>query len=341
MTKYILTSPTGNLGSRVLASIIEHNLIPLSDLTLTTSASAPTDDSAPPRVPLAAKHNIPILYGVDFTKSAQEIALSFEEADVLFLSSYPSPSVERWQYHKNAIDAAILARVKCVAYTSLMFGGESGRESVCGVMQAHLKTIDHLEQTRDKARADGQEFDFIVLREGIYAESWWLYEGYQPRVLTTAAGGDKGEMTWVIPNDGKAAWVTWDDLGEGTAKVLADHQQYLGHSLRLTGPRATSLNDIARMVEQETGWTINVQLVGREEAKRHHVEKKSAGEGGDWVIESWSGWYDGLKAGECEVVDPLLENLLGRPPRGIEEIKSDLFKVHDRNGIVNEKVEGT
>ena len=341
MPKYILTSPTGNLGSRVLASILQHELIPTSDLTVTTSAPPPADASAPPRVPLAAKHNIPILYGVDFTKSAQEIALSFEGADVLFLSSYPSPSVERWQYHKNAIDAAILAHVKCVVYTSLMFGGESGRESVCGVMQAHLKTIDHLEQVREKAKDDGQVFDFIILREGIYAESWWLYAGYQPKTLTKAAGGEKGEMTWVVPNDGKVAWVTWEDLGVGTAKILADHQSYLGQSLRLTGPRATRLSDIARMLEEETGFTVNVRFVGREQAKRYHLDKMSAGGGGDWVIESWSGWYDGLQAGECEVVDPLLESLLGRPPRGIEEMKSSLFKMHDGHGVENAQAEGT
>ena len=143
------------------------------------------------------------------TKSATDIAPSLEGGDVLFLSSYPSPSVDRWLYHKNAIDAAVLAGVKCVVYTSLMFGGETGRESVCGVMKAHLKTIDYLEKVRDSARGDGRVFDFVVVREGIYAESWWLYAGYQPKVLTKAAGGEKGEMEWVIPNDGKVAWVTW------------------------------------------------------------------------------------------------------------------------------------
>ena len=260
---------------------------------------------------------------------------------MLFLMSYPSPSVERWLYHKNAIDAAILARVKCVVYTSLMFGGESGRESACGVQQAHIKTIGYLEQVREKAREDGQEFDFIVVREGIYAESWWLYAGYQPRFLTKAAGGEMGEMTWVIPNDGKVAWVTWDDLGEGTAKILADYQKYLGQTLRLTGPKTTSISDVAKILEKETGWNVDMEFVGAEEAMRYHVDKKSAGEGGDWVIESWSGWFEGLKNGECEVVDPLLENLIGRSPRGIEDMRSTLFEVHDGDGVVKEKVEGS
>ena len=42
-------------------------------------------------------------------------------------------------------------------------------------------------------------------------------------------------------------------------------------------------------------------------------------------MESWVGWFDGIKAGECEVVDPLLEQILGRQPKGIEECAGDFF----------------
>jgi hypothetical protein len=34
-----------------------------------------------------------------------------------------------------------------------------------------------------------------------------------------------------------------------------------------------------------------------------------------------------LKDGECEVVDPLLRELLGRRPKGIEETRKQLIKV--------------
>lgn len=334
MTKFILTSPTGKLGSRVLSSVIKDALISPTDLIVTTSSIAPNSSAnnttpGPPSLQLASEQEIPVRYGVDFTQAPDKIAPAFEGGDVLFLSSYPSPSIERWNYHRNAIDAAVLAGITCVVYTSLMFGGDDGRSSVAGVMQAHLQTIDYLEQVRSKLRSNGNQFDFIVVREGIYAESWWLYCGFQPQRLTRDQLNDDGELDFIVPNDGKVAWVTWDDLGEGTARIIADYKRYLGQSLRLTGSRATKLTDITRMVSEVTGWKVHLKEVGKAEAERYHNQRNSAGEGGEWVIESWVGWFDALKDGECEIVDPLLEELLGKEVKGIEELKEDLFKVDE------------
>jgi NAD(P)H dehydrogenase (quinone) len=324
MTKFILTSLTGKLGSRVFTAVVKHSLIQPADIILTTSSAEPTSGETPEKLRLASQHGIPVRYGVSFSQSPEDIAPSFQGGDVLFLSSYPSPSIERWNYHRNAIDAAIIADVKCIVYTSLMFGGEDGKKSVAGVQQAHIKTIDYLEQVRDKMRSEGRDFDFIIVREGIYAESWWLYCGYQSQRLGRDQLNKDGELDFVVPNDGKLAWVTWDDLGEGTARIVANYQQYLGQTLRLTGHETTSLSDIARMVNEITGWKVNLKEVGKQEAERYHKERNSA-EG--WVIESWVGWFDGLKQGECETVDPLLGKLIGRKVKGIEELKGELFKV--------------
>jgi NAD(P)H dehydrogenase (quinone) len=326
MTKFILTSPTGKLGSRVFIAIIKQSLISPADIILTTSSAKPTSRATPESLQLASQQGIPIRYGLSFNQSPEDIAPSFKDGDVLFLSSYPSPSIERWNYHRHAIDAAILAGVRCIVYTSLMFGGEDGRKSVAGVQQAHIKTIEYLEQVRHKVRGGGKDFEFIVVREGIYAESWWLYCGYQSQRLGRDQLNKDGELDFVVPNDGKVAWVTLDDLSVGTARIVADYQQYLGQTLRLTGQRTTSLSDIARMVNDITGWKVKLKEVGKEEAECYHKERKSAGEGADWVIESWVGWFDGLKDGECEVVDPLLGNLIGREVKGIEELKGQLFK---------------
>ena len=218
-----------------------------------------------------------------------------------------------------------------------MFGGETGLQSVCGVQQAHIKTISYLQNGREKTRGEGREFDFIVVREGIYAESWNLYAGFQPKHLTKAVGGEKGDMQWVIPNDAKISWVSWDDLGEGTATIIADYKKYLGRTLGLTGPRVTSIRNVADILEVETGWKVDFREVGAEEARKYHTEHKSAGEGGDWIVKSWSGWFEGLKNGECEVVDPLLGELLGRPPRGIEEIGGVLFRIQDTEDVPTSK----
>ncbi|EXJ63102.1 hypothetical protein A1O7_03547 [Cladophialophora yegresii CBS 114405] len=300
----VLTGTSGNLGSRVLDTLLRQKLIPPSQLIISTSN--------PSKVPPAAKEaGIEIREG-DFT-SPDSLSSSFKGADALFLVSYPSPSVDRWLHHKAAIDTAKAAGVKTIIYSSLMFGGKTGMDSIAGVQQAHIKTIEYLTKTG---------LQYVIVREGIYAESWWLYAGFQPQ---TFKKGDTSEITFVIPNDGPVSWVTWDDLGEATAKILQNYEGYLGQTLNLTGPRATSISDVAKIVEKCTGRKVKVNIVGRQEAERYHKENKSVPESGFWVIESWAGWHDGIANGETATVDPLIEDILGRAPRGIEEVADSLF----------------
>lgn len=301
----VLTGTTGHLGSRVLNALLDLNLIPSSELIISSSN--------PDKVSSRAKDaGIEIRKG-DFT-SSESLSSSFQGADTLFLVSFPSPAVDRWLHHKRAIDAAKASGVKTIIYTSLMFGGETGLQSIAGVQQAHIKTIEYLLQSG---------LPHVIIREGIYAESWWLYAGYQSQTFTK---DDQSSLRFVIPNDGPVAWVSWDDLGEGTARILADHQQYVGQTLRLTGPNAVTISDVASIVEKHTGRKVEVHVVGREEAERYHkFEKKSLPQQSFWVLESWAGWHDGLAKGEAATVDPFLETLLGRKPRGIEEIAGTLF----------------
>lgn len=222
--------------------------------------------------------------------------------------------MERWVHHKTAIDAAKKAGIKLVVYTSLMFGGETGMKSVAGVQQAHIKTVEYLQQSG---------LEYVVLREGIYAESWWLYAGFQSQQLKK---GDTDPITFVIPSDGPVAWVSWDDLGEGTAKILtrlaSGEREWIGRTLDLTGPRTNTITDIARLLEEYTGRTVDVKLVGAEDAKRYHLED---GKKEDWLVSSWVGWFEGIKEGECAVVDPLLGEVLGREVGGMGECAGALF----------------
>jgi len=301
----VLTGTTGHLGSRVLDALLDLNLIPASKLIISSSN--------PEKVSSRAKDaGIEIRKG-DFT-SPESLTSSFQGADALFLVSYPSPAVDRWHHHKRAIDAAKSSGVKTIIYTSLMFGGETGLQSVAGVQEAHIKTIEYLSQSG---------LPHVIIREGIYAESWWLYAGYQSQKF---AKGEQSDLRFVIPNDGPVAWVSWDDLGEGTARILANYQRYIGQTLRLTGPKAITISDVASIVEKYSGRKVEVVLVGNEEAERYHkFEKKSLPEQSFWIIESWVGWYDALAKGETATVDPFLETLLGRKPRGMEETAGTLF----------------
>ena len=128
---------------------------------------------------------------------------AFAGADALLLVSYPSIAYDvRVNAHRAAIDAAKrTGTIKRVYYTSLAFAGDSG----AAVMRAHIDTEAYL-------KASG--LAYTILREGIYSESYPLYFGFW-----TPAEGDE---VLVPHSDGGVAWVSREDLGEGTARIMVN-----------------------------------------------------------------------------------------------------------------------
>ncbi len=120
--------------------------------------------------------------------------------------SYPSVGEERFKYHKTAIDAAKKAGVKHILYTSLTWGGPEGESSVSGVFQAHLKTTNYLKETG---------LDWTIIREPTYAHLWNNLAGFLSLDTT-------GDFDVVISNDGPHHFANRKELGEATAKIVAN-----------------------------------------------------------------------------------------------------------------------
>ncbi|GAA1323586.1 NAD(P)H-binding protein [Pseudonocardia xinjiangensis] len=305
MSRYVLTGTTGRLGSRTLRSILEKKLISPADLVISSSNPAHVP-------PIAQQHGVEIRSG-NYT-DPESLRSAFAGADVLFLMSHPDPGVQRVEFHRNAIETARDVGISTVVYSSMMFGGETGLTSVIGIQQGHIRTARYLAQSG---------MDHVIVRQGIYAQAWGYYAGFQSGVFRRA---DTQPLEWVIPHDAAIAWAALDELGEGNAAILADYRSHLGQTLRLTGPRATTISEIARLVESRTGRAVNLRLVGKQEAVRYHKERQSVPPWSfPYLEENWSAMYDGLQDGEGEVVDPLLGHLLGRPATGIEEMADELF----------------
>lgn len=281
MTRYVLTGTTGRLGSRILASLLEAGKIPPADLIVSSSS--------PARLAGLAKYGVEVRYG-DYAEPAS-LRSAFAGADVLFLMSHPDPGVGRVALHRNAVEAARAAGVGMVIYSSMMLGGETGMDSSIGIQQGHIHTMRYLAQSG---------MPHIIVRQGIYAEAWGHYVGFQAPVDAASPT----TLHWAIPEDFGIAWTSIDELGEGNAGILADHGRYIGQTLRLTGPRSTTVSEIVRLVEQRTGRPVDLRFLGEEAS---------------------FGWYRGLAAGEGEVVDPLLGRLLRCEPRGIAEMADELF----------------
>lgn len=306
-----LTSITGKLGNAVLTAIIDHKLLPSSQLVLCTSS-----DLSNPRWDTLKSQGAQ-LRKFDFNDPSPA---TFKDCTKLFLVSTPAISLDytppfpgRESVHKAAIDAALIAGVKHIYYTSLAFGPASK----AGVMRAHLRTEEYL----SKLETEGQ-CKVTVLREGLYNESWPLYLGY----FDVGPNGDERDEV-VLCGDGKVSWTSIKDLGLGTALVLSEKENvWEGRTVYLSNPpsMARSLEEVAALVSRSRGKEVKVKKVGSEEYIEYYSKmgKERA------AVEWWSSSYGALEDSECAIEDRALGKLLksrGVVPKSIEETVKEMF----------------
>ncbi|OJT13278.1 Quinone oxidoreductase 2 [Trametes pubescens] len=280
MTKYVITGATGGLGSEVFKYLLK--FVPASDIIV--SLYNPSGAT-----PLIKESGVEIRRG-DYGDPAS-LDAAFAGAHKLLIVSYPSIAYElRVQQHKNAIDAAKRAGVSRIYYTSLAFAGDS----VAAVMRAHIDTERYLKESG---------LTYTVLREGIYSESYPLYFGFFDPA--------EGKEEIVVPHsDGPVAWVTREDLGEGTAKIMA--QGGFENEIRLlSGSHSITLSEIAEKVSSLLGRTVRLVVVSEDDYVKANVGKPGP-RGEEEFLRGWATTYKALARGEAGVVDPLLQEVLGR-----------------------------
>lgn len=311
MSKLCLTSPNGKLGGAVLRNLLAYKMISPDELVLSTSSSA-----SDPKWDDLKKQGASVRQGSYDDISSMEAAL--QGCDRLFLCSTPRISMDfndasygkgREAHHFNVLEAAKRAGVKHVYYTSLGFGDDS----VSGVMAAHLRTEEKLRNQTD--------FTYTIIREGLYSESWPLYLGHS----SMDGKLDRNEIP--LAGDGAISWTAIDDLGLGTAAIIADKTgQYNNKLLTLSNMESYTLEEVASLVSQYSGKTVKIKLVDPAEHIRYYVEERGLDRG---QVEWWVKSYAALKRGECLKQDPLLQELLekyGRKPIPFKETLEKMVK---------------
>ncbi|OSC97536.1 NmrA-like family protein [Trametes coccinea BRFM310] len=293
MTKYVITGATGGLGSQVFKYLLK--LVPASDVVVSLYNPAGATQAI-------KESGVEIRRG-DYGDPAS-LDAAFAGADKLLIVSYPSIAHElRVKHHRNAIDAAKRAGVKHVYYTSLAFAGDS----VAAVMQAHIDTERYLKESG---------LTYTIVREGIYSESYPLYFGF----FNPAEGKDEV----VIPHsDGGIAWVSREDLGEGTAKLIVEGG-YENQTLLFSGSRAITLKEIAEKISGLLGRNIQLVVSTEDEYVRANVGKNGP-RGEEEFLRKWATTYKALKRGELDVVDPLLQKIVGRELKPFEATLKEML----------------
>ncbi|KAJ4287504.1 hypothetical protein N0V88_007604 [Collariella sp. IMI 366227] len=273
--------------------------------TTKSPSSADTPKRSPKPYIAAGVH----LRQASYESTPSELEAAFSGIDTLFLISYPSHvHAYRTKVQLPAVDAAKKAGVSHIFYSSLGFAGDYQFTSLAEVMQAHLDTERYLA----KLAAEDPSFTYTSVREGLYSESTPIYTAFfDPRQL------GNGEIC--IPHDGSGpgvAWVKRDELGEGTARLIAQYAQnnkvfeFVNRTVLLTGPKVWTLEETVALLAEIAGREVRIREVTVDEYVKLPQVLESFGS--EEHARTWATAWDAIKAGETAVVTSDLEKILGR-----------------------------
>ncbi|MFD2080015.1 Uncharacterized conserved protein YbjT, contains NAD(P)-binding and DUF2867 domains [Actinopolymorpha cephalotaxi] len=214
-------------------------------------------------------------------RSAVHTALEGVPA-VLMVSASETP--DRVTQHQAFVDASAAAGVEHLVYIS--FHG-AAPDCTFTLGRDHWATEQHI-------RASGLRFTF--LRDNLYAD-----------FLPAMVGDD--DVIRGPAGEGRVAAVAQDDIADAASAVLLDPGAHVGATYSLTGPRALSMDDVARTMTAELGRPVRYRNETIEEAYASR-----AGYGAPrWQVDAWVSTYTAIANGEVAGVTGDIPQLTGHP----------------------------
>lgn len=223
-----ITGATGQLGRHVLDHLLNRtsadNLVAV--VRDTTKAA-----------PIAAQ-GVEVREA-DYTDPAA-LNAAFAGVDTLLLISSNQVG-ERYNQHKNVIDAAVSNGVGHIAYTSVLHADSSPLV----LAPEHKQTEEYL---------SGVDAKTTFLRNG------WYTENYSSQIEAAKATG----KLVAAAGDGKVASATRNEYAEAAAVVLTD-ESHAGKVFELSGDYAWDFNELAAAISEITGTSVSYEPVSRDQ----------------------------------------------------------------------------
>lgn len=306
--KLAIVGASGKLGFATLNALLDHQLLAPETIVCTTSS-----ESGAKKLEGARQRGINVRSAHWDDKDSWMTAL--EGCDRLFLISSSRINKDfneaplghgREEDHFRALAAAEQVGVKHVYYTSLAFANPS----LSRVMTAHERTEEYLKSS---------PFDYTIIREGLYNESWPLYLGHYD-----LPKDDRTEI--IVAGDSQISWTSIPDLGLANALVLAaPPEEWKGKTFYLSQSKTHSMEEVAALVAKARGKGLKLRIVSRQDHERYYINERKMVKP---FIEWWSKTYDALNKNECQIQDSTLEQLLsskGLKPKPMEETVKEMF----------------
>ena len=218
---------------------------------------------------------------------------------LLMVSARENP--ERVKEHKDFLDAAKLAGVQHIVYTSF-YGADE--KATFTLSRDHAQTEAYIKKLG---------FNYTFLRDNFYLD--FLID------LALENGEIRGPA-----GRGRVSAVARKDTSRVAAEILLNPKEWENQTLNLTGPEDLSMQEIVALLSKESGKTIAYVDESVEEA--YESRKKWPAQA--WEYDAWVSTYTAIKAGEQAGVSTDVEKVLGHPASSLLDILRDRKLIEEK-----------
>ena len=228
-----------------------------------------------------------------------EVVEALKGIDVLLMVS-ARENPERVEEHKSFLDAAKLAGVQHIVYTSFYGADEKA---------TFILSRDHA-QTEAYIKKLG--FTYTFLRDNFYLD-FFIDIALENGEIRGPAGR------------GRVSAVARKDTSRVAAEILLNPKEWENQTLNLTGPEDLSMEEIVELLSKETGNAITYVDESVEEA----YESRKKWPAQTWEYDAWVSTYTAIKAGEQAGVSTDVEKVLGRPAMNLIDVLKERQLLED------------
>ena len=211
---------------------------------------------------------------------------------LLMVSARENP--ERVKEHKSFLDAAKLAGVQHIVYTS--FYGADGKATFT-LSRDHAQTEAYIKELG---------FTYTFLRDNFYLD------------LFIDIALENGEIRGPA-GSGLVSAVARKDTSRIASEILLHAKKWENQTLNLTGPEDLSMEEIVTLLSRETKQIITYVDESVEEA----YESRKKWPAQTWEYDAWVSTYTAIKVGEQAGVSTDVEKVLGYPASSLLDILGD------------------
>ena len=278
-----MTGVTGKLGSYV-ADLIDQKGIASIHLA-----------RSPERAKVYASAEI---RRMSYTNTPEVVEALKSIDTLLMVSARENP--ERVEEHKSFLDAAKLAGVQHIVYTS--FYGADEKASFT-LSRDHAQTEAYIKKLG---------FTYTFLRDNFYLD--FLID------IALENGEIRGPA-----GRGRVSAVARKDTSRVAAEILLNPKEWENQTLNLTGPEDLSMEEIVALLSKETGNAISYVDETVEEA----YESRKKWPAQTWEYDAWVSTYTAIKAGEQAGVSTDVEKVLGCPAMSLIDVLKERQLLED------------